>query len=106
MPVNGPFVAPPTPMQHAVYQLTDTKVHAEPTPKDYEPPDPVEPQPVQWAGPRARASASATIHPTTAATRTRTRAMATRTRYRTEKSVTRELWPLEPPSYVPPTPPV
>ena len=30
--------SPPTPMQHVVYQLTDAKVHAEPTPEDYHPP--------------------------------------------------------------------
>ena len=35
--------SPPTPMQHVVYQLTDTKVHGQPTPQDYEAPDPVEP---------------------------------------------------------------
>ena len=36
-------------MQHLVYQLTDAKVHGQPTPQDYEAPDPVELQPVQWA---------------------------------------------------------
>ena len=36
-------------MQHVVYQLTDAKVHSQPMPQDHEPPDPVEPQPVQWA---------------------------------------------------------
>ena len=29
---------PPTPMQHVVYQLTDAKVYAQPTPEDYQPP--------------------------------------------------------------------
>ena len=32
-----------------VCQLTDAKVHGQPMPKDYEPPNPVEPRPVQWA---------------------------------------------------------
>ena len=32
--------SPPTPMQHVVYQLTDAKVHAQPTSEDYKPPDP------------------------------------------------------------------
>ena len=35
-------------MQHSVYQLTAAKAHAQPTPKDCKPPDPVEPQPAQW----------------------------------------------------------
>ena len=41
--------SPPTPMKNVVYQLTDAKVHGQPTPYDYdyEPPDSVEPQPVQ-----------------------------------------------------------
>ena len=30
--------APPTPVQHAVYQLTEAKVNAQPTPDGYEPP--------------------------------------------------------------------
>ena len=30
--------APPTPVQHAVYQLTEAKVNAQPTPAGYEPP--------------------------------------------------------------------
>ena len=30
--------APPTPKQHAVFQLTEAKVNAQPTPVDYEPP--------------------------------------------------------------------
>ena len=28
--------SPPTPMQHVVYQLTDAKVHAQPTPEGYQ----------------------------------------------------------------------
>ena len=30
--------APPTPVQHAVFQLTEAKVNAQPTPDGYEPP--------------------------------------------------------------------
>ena len=30
--------APPTPIQHTVFQLTDAKVHAQPTPDGYEAP--------------------------------------------------------------------
>ena len=30
--------APPTPIQHAVFQLTEAKVKAQPTPDGYEPP--------------------------------------------------------------------
>ena len=30
--------APPTPIQHAVFQLTEAKVNAQPTPVGYDPP--------------------------------------------------------------------
>ena len=33
-------------MQHVVYQLTDAKAHAEPTPDDYHPPDPTRVAPI------------------------------------------------------------
>ena len=95
--------SPPTPMQHVVHQFTDAKVHGQPALQDHEAPDPVEPQPVQWAtGSGKRASASATTAATrtprtTPRTRTRTTATRARARYRTEKSVSRELWPLEVP---------
>ena len=37
-------------MQHVVYQLTDAKVHAQPTPEDYyQPPDPTPRFLLQWA---------------------------------------------------------
>ena len=105
--------SPPTPMQHVVYQLTDAKVHAQLTSEGYQ--APVLPAPLLLPWPRARlrcTSASAT--PTTTTTRrtptprTRTRTMVSRarTRYRSDKSVSRELWPLQPPSYAPATPPV
>ena len=35
--------APPTPIQHAVFQLTEAKVNAQPTPDGYEPPAAIEP---------------------------------------------------------------
>ena len=36
-------------MQHVVYQLTtDAKVHAQPTPEDYQPPDPTPRFLLQW----------------------------------------------------------
>ena len=41
--------SPPTPMQHVVYQLTDAKVHAQPTPEDYQPLDPTPRFLLQWA---------------------------------------------------------
>ena len=41
--------SPPTPMQHVVYQLTDAKVHAQPTPEGYQPPVPPAPLLLQWA---------------------------------------------------------
>ena len=36
-------------MQHVVYQLTDAKVHAQPTAEDYRSPDPTPRFLLQWA---------------------------------------------------------
>ena len=36
-------------MQHVAYQLTDAKVHAQPTPEDHQPPDPAPRFLLQWA---------------------------------------------------------
>ena len=36
-------------MKHVVYQLTDAKAHARPTPQDHQPPDPVPRILLQWA---------------------------------------------------------
>ena len=47
--VGQETASPPTPMQHAVYQLTDAKVQAQPTPECYQAPVVSAPLLLQWA---------------------------------------------------------
>ena len=93
---------PPTPIQHTVFQLTDAKVICQPTPDGYT--APVDPSNflLPWAtGARAACTAMMTamlpLRTTTTRKRKRTTTTSARSRYRTEKSVSRELWPLEAP---------
>ena len=101
--------APPTPIQHAVFQLTDVKVICQPTPDGYE--APVDPSNflLPWAtggrgkkrkrtrydGDDALMAAMLPLRTTTTRKRKRMATSAARSRHRTEKSVSRVLWPLE-----------
>ena len=100
--------APPTPIQHAVFQLTDAKVNAQPTPDGYEAPVDHSNFLIPWAtaaarrparSASARATCTAMMTAMRATTRKRKRTTTTtraRRRYRAEKSVSRELlWPLD-----------
>ena len=104
--------APPTPIQHTVLQLTEAKANAQQAPGGYEPPAGSN-LPIPWATTAGKkrkrmgdgdddSDASPKRATTTRKTTTTSEA---RRRYRTEKSVSRELWPLEPPLLCARTPP-